>query len=213
MGPAKLAVENAVAAVGDEGLARRRQARPDLCGEHLEGRPGDFQPEGDDLDRHRRVRAQPIDQLGAIDDDGETPARVGDDLLAQQGAAQSLDQVQGAAFDLVGAVDREVDLAMLGEGGERNAGRPRLRRGSLRRRNADEAQALPMPPGQRLDGERRRRAGAEPDDHAVLDQLDRRLRRRALQRVAIRIGWDAAALMAWPAPAVALARIAAMAAL
>ena len=212
MGPAKLAIENAVAAVGDEQLARRRQARPDLGGEHLEGRPGDFQPEGDDLDRHRGVRAQPIDQLGAVDDDGETPARVGDDLLAQQGAAQSLDQVQGAAFDLVGAVDREVDLAMLGEGGERNAGRPRLRRGSLRRRNADEAQALPMPPGQRLDREGRRRAGAEPDDHAVLDQLDRRLRRRALQRVAIGIlGCGGAHGLA--APAVALARIAAMAAL
>ena len=77
---------------------------------------------------------------------------------------------------------------MLGEGGERNAGRLRLRRRSLRGGNADEAQALPMPPGQRLDRESRRRAGAEPDDHAVLDQLDRRLRRRALQRVAIGIG-------------------------
>ena len=49
-------------------------------------------------------------------------------------------------------------------------------------------QALPMPAGQRLDRESRRRAGAEADDHAVLDQLDRRLRRRTLQRVAIRIG-------------------------
>ncbi len=163
------------------GVRRGRTSR----GEHFQGRSGDFQPESDDLDRHRRVRAQPIDQLGAIDDDGETAAGVGDDLLAQQGAAQSLDQVQGAAFDLVGAVDREVDLSMLGEGGQRNAGRPRLRRRSLRRRNADEAQALPMPAGQGLDRECRRRAGAEPDDHAVLDQLDRRLRRLALEGIAI----------------------------
>ena len=159
------------------------------------------------------MRAQPIDQLGAIDDDGETPAGVGDDLLAQQGAAQPLDQVQGAAFDLVGAVDREVDLPMLREGRQRNAGRPRLRRGSLRCRNADEAQTLPMPPGQRLDRESRRRAGAEPDDHAILDQLDRRLRRRALQRVAIGIGWERGGAHGLAAPAVALARIAAMAAL
>ena len=52
-----------------------------------------------------------------------------------------------------------------------------------------------------------------PDDHALLDQLDRRLRRRALQRVAIRIGWDGGGAHGLAAPAVALARIAAMAAL
>ena len=96
---------------------------------------------------------------------------------------------------------------------QRNAGRPRLRRGSLRRWNADEAQALPMPAGQRLDRESRRRAGAEADDHALLDQLDRRLRRRALQRVAIGVGWEARRAHGLAAPAVALARIAAMAAL
>jgi len=44
-----------------------------------------------------------------------------------------------------------------------------------------------MPSGQRFDRERRRRTGAEPDDHAVLDQFDRSLRRGALQRVAIAI--------------------------
>ena len=149
----------------------------------------DFQPERNDLDRHRGVRAQPIDQLGAVDDDGEAPARRGDDLLAQQGAAQPLDQVERAAFDLVGAVDREVDLPMLARSDDSGmTGRPRLRRRSLRGRNADEAQALPMPPGQSLDRESCRRAGAEPDDHAVLDQLDRSLRRGALQRVAIGIG-------------------------
>ncbi len=86
-GAGEAAVENAIAAVGDEQLTRRRQAWPDICGEHVEGRSGDFQPESNDLDRHRRVCPQPIDQLGAIDDDGEAPACVGDDLLAQQGAA------------------------------------------------------------------------------------------------------------------------------
>jgi hypothetical protein len=67
----------------------------------------------------------------------------GDDLLAQQGAAQSLDQLRVPRFDLVRAVDREIDLPMLGERGERNARRRRLRRGSLRGGNADKAQALP----------------------------------------------------------------------
>jgi hypothetical protein len=134
-------------------------------------------------------------------------------IFSQQGAAQALDQVQGAAFDLVGAVDREVDLLMLGKGGQRNAGRPRLRHGSLRRRDADEAQALPMPPRQGLDREGRRRAGAEPDDHAVLDQRDRRLGRRAFQRVAVGIGRRGSGAHGLAAPVVALARIAAMAAL
>jgi hypothetical protein len=41
-----------------------------------------------------------------------------------------------------------------------------LRRGSLRRRDADKAQTLPTSPGQSLDRESRRRAGAEPDDLA-----------------------------------------------
>ena len=61
------------------------------------------------------LRPQAIDQLGAIDDDGEAPAGGGDDLLAQQGAAQPLDQIERAALHLIGAVDREIDLAMLGE--------------------------------------------------------------------------------------------------
>ena len=45
-----------------------------------------------------------------------------------------------------------------------------------------------MAPGERLDGEGRRRAGAKSDDHAILDQLDRRFRRRALERVAVGLG-------------------------
>ena len=52
-GAGEVAIENAVAAIGDEHLARWQLAWPDIGGEHFEGRPGDFQPEGNDLDRHR----------------------------------------------------------------------------------------------------------------------------------------------------------------
>jgi hypothetical protein len=38
-----------------------------------------------------------------------------------------------------------------------------------------------MAPSKSIDRERRRRARAEPDDHPILDKLDRRLRRRALE--------------------------------
>ena len=175
---AEIAVENAVAAVGDKRLARpptgaaERWRRAPRALAWVASRPKATTSTGTGV-----VRPQPIDQLGAVDDDGEAAARGRDDLLAQQGAAQPLDQIERAALDLVGAVDREIDLPMLGEGGERNARGLRLRRRSLRGGNADEAQALPMTPRQRLDRESRRRAGAEPDDHAILDQLAPRPRR------------------------------------
>jgi hypothetical protein len=51
-----------------------------------------------------------------------------------------------------------------------------------------------MATSQSLDRESRGRAGAEPDDHAILDQLDRCLRRRALEGVSIGISqeWSSA---------------------
>src|SRR5258708_2863005 len=155
------AMDNVVAAVGDERDARRRQPQPGAGAERLEGCLGWFQPEGDDLDRHRCARTQLIHQLRAVDDDGKAMACVRDDLLAQQCAAQPLDQIESAAFHLVRAVDREIDLPMLGERGERDARRRRLRRCSLRRGNADKAQTLPTPPRYSLDREIRLRAAAQ----------------------------------------------------
>ena len=109
------AVENAIAAVGDERLACRRQAQPRAGTEPLEGCPGRFQPKGDNLHRKRCVRAQPVHHFGPVHDDHEAPARGGDDLLVQQGSAQPLDQIERAAFHFVRAVDRKIDLPMLGE--------------------------------------------------------------------------------------------------
>ena len=148
---AEIAVENAVAAVGDEGRARRRLRAVERWRRALRAtRLGRFQSEGDHLHGNRGVRPKPVHQLAAVDDDREAVARRRDDLLAQQRAAQSLDQIERAALDLVRTVDREIDLAMLAERGERNARRLRLRRRTLRGGNADEAQALPMTPRRAL---------------------------------------------------------------
>ena len=57
----------------------------------------------------------------AVDDDGEPVARGGDDLLAQQCSAQSFDQIERAAFHLVRPIDREIDLPVFAERGERNS--------------------------------------------------------------------------------------------
>ena len=115
-------------------------------------------------------------------------ARRRNDFLAQQRAAQTFDQIERAALDLIGSIDREIDLAMLAERRERNARRFRLRRRMLRSGNADEAQTLPVPPRQRFDRKGRGRAAAESDHHVILDQLHRRLGGGALERVAIRVG-------------------------
>ncbi len=183
-----------------------------LAPQHLERFARRLEPKGDDLDRDRRVLAQAIHELRAVDDDHQAPGRGGDDLLAQQGAAQALDQVEGAPLHLVGAVDREVDLAMLGEGGQRDPRSLCLRGRPLRGRNAGKAQALPVAGSERIDGEGRRRTGAEAHDHAVLDQPDRRFRRGALQGVTVASGRGDGRTHDRPAPAIALARIASMAA-
>ena len=186
---AKVAIKNAVAAVGDERLARRRQAQLRAGAQHFEGRTGGFQPESDDLHGNRRRGAEPVHQLGPIGDDCEAPARRGDDLLPQQRSAPSLDQVERAALHLVGAVDGKIDAPVLAEGSQRNARCRRLGRRPFRRGDAQETQALAVTAGERFDGEGRRRAGAEPDDHAILDQLNRRFRGGALLSVPLLWVW------------------------
>src|SRR5262245_20160157 len=74
-------VENAVTAIGDEGLIRARQAQSGAGAEHLELFPGCIQPERDDFHRNRNVRTQPVHQLNPIDDDYEAPARGSNDFL------------------------------------------------------------------------------------------------------------------------------------
>src|SRR5215472_19344245 len=122
-------------------------------------RLGHLQTEGNDLDRDRRYRPQMVHQLDAVDDNGELAAGGSDDLLPQQGAAEALHEVERAALDLIGTVDGEVDLAMLGEAGQRDPCPLGLGPGTLGSRDAEESQTLAMAHRQGLDGEGRGRAG------------------------------------------------------
>jgi hypothetical protein len=69
-----------------------------------------------------------------------------------------------------------------------------------------------MAPSESLDGEGRRRAGAEPDNHPFLDQLHGGLSSRALEGVPLGAGLGSSRAHDWAAAAVALARMAAIAA-
>jgi hypothetical protein len=131
------------------------------------------------------VRSKPVHQLAAIDDDRETVARSRNNLFAQQGSAQSFDQIECATLDFVGAVDREIDLAMFAERGERNVGCFRLCCRAFRGGNTDKAQALPMTPRECFYCESRRRAAPKPDDHVILDQLHRGFGGGALESFAV----------------------------
>src|SRR5262249_43218769 len=115
-----------------------------------------LEAEGDTLAGDRCVRSKPVHQLAVIDHDCEAVACSRDDLLAQQGPAQSFDQIERAALYFVRTVDREIDLEMFAERSERNVRRLRLRRSALRGRNADKAQALPMTPRKCFDCESHR---------------------------------------------------------
>src|SRR5207237_2373445 len=123
------AIEDVVAAVGDErmvlgGVAQyRRGTEPHQVG------GGGLPAELRDLDRHRGVIAEPLNELFLIDDDDQAVAGRGDDLFAQQGATQPLDQIERAALDLVGAVDRQIDALVFGKAGERDAEPARQYRG------------------------------------------------------------------------------------
>src|SRR5215470_14697850 len=86
-------------------------------------------------------RSPPLRRGPAFAFQADPPSCCRDNLLTQQGAAQSLDQIERAALYFVRTVDRQIDLAMFAERGERNVRRLRLRRSALRGRNADKAQA------------------------------------------------------------------------
>src|SRR6516162_6578292 len=111
----KAAVQDAIAAVGDEILAGGSTAKTDRGTEALQRHLRCFQAKGDDLNRYRRARAELIHQLGSVHDDHEPAARRSDDLFVQERTAESLDQIERATLHLVRTVDREVDLPMLGE--------------------------------------------------------------------------------------------------
>ena len=90
---AEIAIENAVAAVGDKGL---RRSATGAAGRWRRAPPATAwvasSPKATTSTGTGACVPKSIDQLAAVDDDGEAAARGRDDLLAQQRSAQSFDQ-------------------------------------------------------------------------------------------------------------------------
>src|SRR5262245_4393076 len=206
----KVAVENAVTAVSDERLARCGLAKPRGGTDRFQSCLRCFDAECDDLYRNRCTCTQSIHQLQRIYNDREAPARGGNNLLVQQRAAKALDEIERLAFHFIRTVDRKINLSMFAERSQRNVCIRRLSSRALRRRNANELQSLPVPPSKRLNCERRRRAGAEPDHHAILHEFYRCFRRGAFECVPTGVRRGSRCIHACTA-AVAYARIAAIA--
>ena len=126
------------------------------------------------------ARPKPIHHLAAVDHDRKAVARGGDNLLTQQGAAESplirlsVPRSTSSAPSIVKSIWR----CSLNED-ERNVRRLRPCGRALRSGNADKAQTLPTTPCKCFATvERRRRAAAKSNDHVTLDQLQPQPRRR-----------------------------------
>ena len=117
--------------------------------------------------------------LRGVGDDDHAVRRRGDDLLAQKRAATALDEAK-LRVELVGAIDRQVEGRGFLEGGERNAEGGCLGLGRLGGRDAEHLEAGADPRPQEVDEMARRRARAEAEAHARLDQLQGLFRGAAL---------------------------------
>src|SRR4030095_4219331 len=78
---AKAAVENAITAVSDEGLARCRSAKPRGGTDQFESHLSCFEAKGDDFHRNRCTGTQPIHHLHTVHDDCEPSAPARPQLL------------------------------------------------------------------------------------------------------------------------------------
>ncbi len=130
-----------------------------------------FEPEREELERDgRRER---LDGLARIRDHDEAVGGGGHDLLPRVGGASSLDDPAGRV-DLIGTVDRDVELVELPERHDVQAELPSLLLGSHRRGDAEDVEAATRERRQEVGD---RRPGAEADRHPVFDQLSRRFGR------------------------------------
>ena len=119
-----------------------------------------------DLDRHRKLgAAEAADHLGVVDDAHKERARHLDHLFAQQRAAAALDDVE-VGVDLVGAVDRDVELGLRVERRERDAELLGLLVRAHARRHGDDVleRAALEQRADAVDRKRGGRARAEADD-------------------------------------------------
>jgi hypothetical protein len=134
------------------------------------------------LDRHGRTSAKPVDQLGRIDEYDKALGQRRHDAFASVRSAAALDERQ-VGIHLVGAVERDVEgrpSASIEPGViERSKVDPVPAREPLcreRGRDSDDLEALVCDtPSDCLDGLCGRGAGAQTNAHAVLDDSGSRI--------------------------------------
>jgi hypothetical protein len=165
---AEVAVEDVVAFVGDEWLSAF--LADDNGGAELFDFAADqWKGESDDFDGHWEA-AEHRDLLARVGDDDEFARRRRDNFFVEERTTATFDQVE-LRVELVGAVDRDVDVLDFVEIGERNAELgghfARVDRG----RDAADFQAGFNAVADELDGVCGGRACAEADDLAVLNEL------------------------------------------
>src|SRR5690606_28029726 len=161
-----------VAVVGHHALAPRRLA----AGPGQDLAPDQAARHRDHLDRQREP-AQHVDLRGRVDDADECLAGLGDDLLAGQRRAAALDQA-APWIAFVGTVDVQRQRAGGIEVEDLDAEPAQLLRALLRARYR--VGYAVADPAQCVDEVGHRRAGADADNHAVLDEFDGLLAGQAL---------------------------------
>ena len=182
---AECAIENVVSSVAEEQFPILQQPRRHAGAPLPQPRRRAFPPERNHLDGHRAARTQPVHQFALVHHDHEPLRGARHDLLAQQRPAQALDQVQGGALHLVGAVDGEMNALALLQSREWNAQRARLRGRLLRGWNPGDPQTRADAPADRRDRQGRRGAGAQPYHHSVFHQGRGGLRGSALRTIGL----------------------------
>ncbi len=175
--PPERGIKNPVPAIRDEsvailgaaqvqlpGAARRRK-----CG--LDGVLRRAETERHDLDRQGET-AERIDPFRVIGDDHHARGCRRDDLFPQQRSASALDQAQ-VGRDLVGAIDGEIELRHLVQGGERYGRTRGVVAGRLGGRHRDHVEPGAHALTQELDEMLGGRAGAEAEPHARTHEFER----------------------------------------
>jgi hypothetical protein len=121
-----------------------------------------------------------------IRNDNHARGSVGDDFLAQQRAATSLDQREARA-DLVGSIDIKIKARGLLEARHGNAKTPGQLVGRFGGRDACHRQAVRDALSKEFDEVRRCRPGAKAEPHATLHIIEGRGRGLSLELVRHRV--------------------------
>ena len=144
---------------------------PHARGGRLDGTPRRREPERHHLDRQRKA-AERRNEFALVGDDDHAGGGRRHDLLAQERAAAALDEAE-VGRDLVGAVDREVELGRLVERRQRHARAFGVGARRLRGRHADDVEPAAHALAEQRHEMLRGRAGAEPEPHAGAHEFDR----------------------------------------